>query len=436
MTARLHIDRRSFVIAGLAVAALPRAAAAAPLMTLRAEPVVAQILDPGEGATPMLGFNGSTPGPELRVAEGQRLSVAFQNQLADPTAVHWHGIRIDNAMDGVPGITQDAVPPGGSFAYDFVAPDAGTYWYHSHHQSWEQVARGLYGPLIVTETTPPDVDRDITVILDDWRLDQSGEMAGGFGNMHDFAHGGRMGNFAKAILPQTTVNTGERLRLRVINTATARIFPVELDGIDARAVALDGRPLPEPRKVSRMMLAPAQRIDLIGDVTDVVRFLFPTPDQPFEMGKLTLGDDPVAPRSGPIPPLPAGHRPTPGAARPLTLRMEGGAMGGRHAGGDIWAFNGTSGLPEAPFARFDRGETARITLINDTAFPHGIHLHGHHFHEVTEDGMPGDLRDTTLLMAGQTRDILCVFDNPGKWLLHCHMLGHQASGMKTWVEEA
>ncbi|WP_417206708.1 multicopper oxidase family protein [Antarctobacter sp.] len=436
MTPPFRIDRRGFLAAGLAAAALPRVAAGATPMALRAEPVVAQILDPGDGATPMLGFNGSTPGPELRVVEGQRLSVAFDNQLADPTAVHWHGIRIDNAMDGVPGLTQDAVPPGGGFGYDFVAPDAGTYWYHSHHQSWEQVARGLYGPLIVTETTPPDVDRDITVILDDWRLEQSGEMAGGFGNMHDFAHGGRLGNFAKAILSQTTVNTGERIRLRLINTATARIFPVALEGIDARIVALDGRALPEPRALDQLRLAPAQRIDVIGDVTDVVRFLFPTPEQAFEMGKLALGTAPVTARRSATQPLPAGHRPTPGAPRALTLRMEGGAMGGRHAGDDIWAFNGISGLRDAPFARFEQGETARITLINDTAFPHGIHLHGHHFYELDATGTQGDLRDTTLLMAGETRDILCVFDNPGKWLLHCHMLGHQASGMKTWVEVA
>ena len=109
-------------------------------------------------------------------------------------------------------------------------------------------------------------------------------------------------------------------------------------------------------------------------------------------------------------------------------------MGGRHAGSDIWAFNGVSGLPDAPFATFRRGETVVMDVINDTSFPHGIHLHGHHFHELGEDGSPGDVRDTTLVHRGQSRKIAVVFDNPGKWLLHCHMLGHQASGMKTWVE--
>ena len=111
-------------------------------------------------------------------------------------------------------------------------------------------------------------------------------------------------------------------------------------------------------------------------------------------------------------------------------------MGRGHGGEGIWAFNDMSGMQEAPFARFSRGETARISLVNDTRWPHGIHLHGHHFHELDETGALGDFRDTTLVNPGESRDILCVFDNPGKWMLHCHMLSHQASGMMSWVEVA
>lgn len=429
-----HLTRRALLSTTLAAAALPRAAFSAQPQPLRAEPVVAQILDPGNGATPMFGFNGSTPGPELRLRAGERLGIAFENALGEATAVHWHGIRIDNAMDGVPGLTQDPVASGDSFAYDFVAPDAGTYWYHSHHQSWEQVARGLYGPLIVEEAVPPDVDHDITVILDDWRLEQTGEIVGGFGNMHDFAHAGRLGNFAKAILSKESVRKGDRLRLRLINTATARIFPVALEGFDGRIVALDGRPLPQPRDIGEILLAPAQRIDLIGDVTDPLVFLFPTQEQAYEMGRIAI-EGARKPRETAIAALPDPHRPEPGAdPRALSLRMEGGAMGGRHTGDDIWAFNGVSSLMDRPFASFKQGDSARVTLINDTAFPHGIHLHGHHFFELDAEGRPGDLRDTTLLLPDETRDILVTFDNPGKWLLHCHMLGHQASGMKTWVD--
>ena len=109
-------------------------------------------------------------------------------------------------------------------------------------------------------------------------------------------------------------------------------------------------------------------------------------------------------------------------------------MGGQHGGEGIWSFNGVSDLPDDPLLKVESGTSAQISLINDTSFPHAIHLHGQHFFEVNEDGSLGPLRDTSLVARGESRDILCVFDNPGKWLLHCHMLGHAARGMKTWVE--
>lgn len=109
-------------------------------------------------------------------------------------------------------------------------------------------------------------------------------------------------------------------------------------------------------------------------------------------------------------------------------------MGGRHGGDNIWAFNNISDLQPDPFGSFQQGEAARITLVNDTSFPHGIHLHGHHFYEVGADGGLGDLRDTTLVNARESRDIICTFDNLGKWMLHCHMLSHAVGGMRTWVE--
>ena len=102
--------------------------------------------------------------------------------------------------------------------------------------------------------------------------------------------------------------------------------------------------------------------------------------------------------------------------------------------GTYWSM--TRKVPAEPFATIPRGETVRITLANETAFAHGIHLHGHHFFELSPDGSPGDLRDTTLVAARERRDVLCVFDNPGRWLIHCHMLSHSIGGMRTWVEVA
>ncbi|MBT8409998.1 MAG: multicopper oxidase domain-containing protein, partial [Alphaproteobacteria bacterium] len=337
---------------------------------LSAGPVVAQILPEGDGTTATWGLNGSTPGPALRLAQGERAEITFENGLMQPSALHWHGIRLENAMDGVPGLTQDAVPPGGRFDYSFVPPDAGTYWYHSHNRSWEQVARGIYGPLIVEETTPPDVDHDVIVMVDDWRLSETGEQLGGYDDLHDRAHAGRMGNYARALVdPAVQLRQGERVRLRLINVATDRVFPVQIDGIKGRIVALDGMPLPAPAPIGDILLAPAQRIDIIADVTgaEQLGFVFPTRDGPYDLGAIPVSGVRSGPARGDIAALPGnpGHSLDLEAASEVPLRMEGGAMGGRHSGSDVWAFNGVSDLLEAPLRRFERGETARFRLVND-----------------------------------------------------------------------
>lgn len=259
-------------------------------------------------------------------------------------------------------------------------------------------------------------------------------MTNDFATMHDVAHAGRMGNFARAFLPDVSLRKGQRIRLRMINAATDRVFPLTLTGLKGKVVALDGMPLSSPRAFDTIELAPAQRADVIADVEDTLEIAVATRAGRYLLGQLAI-DGEVEPRASAIPTLPSNDVPHLGnATQDLVLTMQGGAMGGRHGGDNIWAFNNLSDLQLAPFGRFERGETARIRFVNETSFPHGIHLHGHHFFEVQDDGSHGDLRDTTLVQAGETRDIVCVFDNPGKWMLHCHMLSHQAGGMKTWVE--
>tara|TARA_R110002096_G_scaffold22170_1_gene71446 strand:- start:4897 stop:6165 length:1269 start_codon:yes stop_codon:yes gene_type:complete len=410
---------------------------ATPPFRLTAEPVQVQLLPSDSAATSMFGFNGSMPGPELRLRQGERLKIDFQNNLTQGSSVHWHGLRIENAMDGVPGLTQEVVNAGDSFQYDMAPPDAGTFWYHSHNVSQEQVAKGLVGALIVDEINPPDVDHDVTVLIADWRLLDGGAFDEEFGDLMSLSHGGRMGNYARTFMSQETVKKGDRIRLRLINAAADRIFPLVLTGAIGKIVALDGMPLSEPRAFDNISLAPAQRADLIVDAVQDIEIGMLTRGPTFPLGKLTIEGENTTRIASPIPLLPKNNVATPAQpSQNLTLTMMGGAMGNRHGGSDIWAFNDISGLPTEPFGSFSRGETARISLVNDTAFPHGIHLHGHHFNEVNDDGSLGDLRDTALVDAGKTTDILCVFDNPGKWLFHCHMLSHQAAGMKTWINVA
>ena len=459
-----NLNRRQFLVAGaaFAVPGAGHAVAAAP-SGLHASVADIQLLPQEYGQTRIWGFEGMAPGPEIRVAQGARVQRRLVNDLPEATSTHWHGIRIDNAMDGVAGLTQDPVAPGASFEYDFVAPDAGTHWYHAHNRSFEQVARGLHGALIVEEPEPMDVDHEEVLILDDWLIDpETAQIANTFGAMHDLSHAGRLGNY---ITTNGTYNLSrpvkrhERLRLRLINAANARVFHLSLDGLDGWIVALDGMPLARPGPVERtVLLAPAQRADLIVDVTadtggagHIVQL---DRNESFSQVAFEVtGDSARARRHAPGPLPPNAHAmPDLAQARKLELLMEGGAMGGMRGAmmggrmtsmrdmaqsGNFWAFNGeVGGRDGAPLAALSRGETVRLKITNDTAFPHAMHLHGMHFHEIAPGGRLGALRDTTLLDRNEVRSIAFVADNPGKWLLHCHMLSHSASGMMTWIDVA
>ena len=457
---------RRQVLAGLAAVSFARPVQASPF-TLTAAPATAQLAPPEYAPTPVWAFNDQTPGPLLRARQGERMQVQVTNALDEDTAVHWHGLRLENAMDGVPYLTQSPIPPGESFDYDFRLPDAGTYWYHSHSRSFEQVARGLLGPLIIDETEPPDVDFDEVLILDDWLFEADATLFDTFGDLRTSAHAGRIGNwitvngqgdFAKP-LPR-----GARVRLRLINTANARVFQLRLTGMRAAVVALDGMPvvLPEGavfRGTDELVIAPAQRVDLIADITaeESGEALILSQERD---GDFALASFPVeagqGPRPDPIPVLPPNAVQVPTAeqiaAAPLReLRMDGGAMRGIASAtfegeeldgralaerGMVWALNGVVGMPDEPFFEVPRGEVVRLMLVNETRWPHGMHLHGHHFVErgrTTPMGsLPEALRDTTLLGPEDRREIAFIADNPGDWLLHCHMLEHAHSGMMTW----
>jgi len=283
------------------------------------------------------------PGPEIRLRHGERLTRQLLNNLPQATSVHWHGLRIPNAMDGVPGLTQDAVDPGSSFLYDFTPPDAGTFWYHSHNRSTEQVARGLYGLLVVDEDEPPEVDRDLSVVVDDWRLTEEAALVGSFDQMRDWTHDGRIGNFVNAVVSPSPagLKRHERLRLRLVNTATDRVMVIGLHGMEGAIVALDGMPLTAPEVTDHTVLGPAQRADFIVDVTaeegDQAIIAIHEGEKAFIPAEFAVAGSQSAVPRGAIPVLPPNPL-TPLAsasgAREVPLAMEGGAMGGLREG--IW----------------------------------------------------------------------------------------------------
>ncbi|SDL65196.1 multicopper oxidase family protein [Aliiruegeria lutimaris] len=458
------ITRRSLLAGTGALCVAPfmpgRALASTTHETLEAALAKVQIAPEGYPQTEIWSYGGTVPGTEIRVRQGERLRRRLVNSLSEPTSLHWHGIRIDNAMDGVPGVTQEAVPPGETFLYDFELPDAGTYWYHSHNQSYEQVARGLQGALIVEEPEAPDVDRDEVLVLDDFRLDPETGQIAGFDNMHDFSHGGRFGNITvtNGVFNKTLdVKQNERLRLRLLNTANARIFEFELQGMEGWVVALDGMPLQQPKPITEsFLLAPAQRADLIVDVTaeegseaHLVRL---EREDGFSHVLFNVkGRAAEARRPTPMPLPPNPDMAVDGLEDALhsELRMEGGAMRGfvsaqmngravgfREAAQSMkfWAMNGMVDMPDTPLLVAERGQTVRVQMQNDTMFPHAMHLHGHHFREVLPGGGLGPMRDTLLMFGDERREIAFVAHNPGDWVFHCHMLTHAASGMMTRIK--
>jgi len=454
--------RRRFLgtFAGLAGASLlpsrgsARAAGESALVKvdLVAAPASAQLVPDKYPRTDVWAYNDAVPGPVLRVRQGDRLRVRVENRLAEGTTVHWHGVRVPNAMDGVPVITQPSIAPGGSFTYEYVPPDAGTFFYHPHQRGYEQMGRGLAGALIVEEREPPPVDRDLVWVLGDFRLSADATIRGGFGNFMDLSHAGRIGNTVtiNGRLPDDMpVRAGERVRLRLIAASSARMYALEFAGHDPWVIALDGQPVaPYRPEGGKLVLAPAQRADLILDMhaapgsTHEVRDVF-YPRREYRLVSLRYGAEaPLRTRSPDPPQLPPNPlvEPDLGNAQRHEVLFTGGMMGQMRGlpRGMAWAVNGVAnGCGDGvsaldPLFVLRLGRSYVLDLVNDTAWHHPIHLHGHSFRVLSRDAKPNPRRewlDTVLLAPRERAEIAFVADNPGDWMFHCHVLEHQAAGM-------
>ncbi len=454
----MPVSRRAFLASAASLPLAARAVSASePAVTVTAAPARLQIAPPDYPATDVWAYDAQVPGRMLRYRQGDEVQLRLVNGLDQPTTIHWHGLRLPNAMDGVPGMTQAAVAPGDSFAYRFTARDAGTFWYHPHANSTEQISRGLAGVLVVDDVEGPDVDADEVIVLDDWRMTQEAQIHASFDDWHDLSHAGRLGNYVTANgVPELRLAAapGDRLRLRLVNTATARIFRLRVNGLRFRVAALDGIPLAQPQEVDEVMIAPAQRVDLLADVTAEAgeEAVIGSVERNGTYATVVIAVSGAGGTARPAPaPLVPNHMPdlSLDTARAVALKMEGGAMRGLPDGavwegtrmdmrelaemGQFWAFNGVAGMTDEPLVDAALGETIRIPITNATAFPHAMHLHGTHFREVLADGTLGPWRDTLLVLPDQTREIAFTAENPGDWMFHCHMLSHQKSGMMNWI---
>jgi len=435
---------------------------------LRLGPARAPLLGARYPEVDVWAYNGRVPGPEIRVDQGERVRIVAVNNLKEETTVHWHGVRVPNAQDGVPHLTQKPIGPGERFVYEFDCPDAGTFWYHPHQRSFEQIGRGLYGTLIVEEPRPIRVDRDITWVLDDWQFTPAGRISDIFGHPRDISHGGQIGNVVTLNgsdpLP-LRVRSGERLRLRLINAANARIFALRFRGHAPQVIAYDGQPVkPHAPPGERVVLGPAMRADVILDATGKPGERYTVRDtyyrrETYELLDVVYDGKPLRPRplATPIelPPNPLAE-PDLGNAEHHEIRFQGGMMGGLRTAsldgrrvnmmemmraGKAWAVNGVvaTGHVHEPILTLRRGRSYRLTLVNDTAWPHPMHLHGHSFRVTRRNGQPTvykEWQDTVLMDPDETVEIAFVADNPGDWMFHCHILEHQEGGMMAVVRVA
>lgn len=415
-------------------------------------------------------YDGQVPGPLIRARQGDRLRLRLVNELAEPTTVHWHGLPVPNPMDGVSGLTQGPVPPGGSFLYEFTADSPGTYLYHSHHGL--QLDRGLVGPLVVDPldtTHEPAFDQEFILVLDDWltttpeaafaQLRQSrgmgagmmGGMGAGMMSRSDGpAYGGYLANGAPtAGATPLRVRRGERVRIRVINGASSTTFRVGLQGHRLLVTHSDGQPI-QPVTVDTFPIGMGERYDVVvtadspgtypllagpldSTVPGVVlpfvyegyadRITAPAIWPPALLrGRTLRSQDLASPSSREIV-----------AAPDRIVRLQ---LGQSMMGGYVWTINGQA-YPNADPIPVVAGEHIRFAITNGTMMRHPIHLHGHFFRVRGTAG--GDsyapLKDTVLIEPmGSTVEIDAHMDNPGRWFLHCHHLYHMEAGMARVVE--
>ena len=364
-------------------------------------------------------LNGQSPGPLLEVRQGQLVEVHLANEsVPDGITLHWHGVDVPNAEDGVAGVTQNAVRPGEEHVYRWVAEDPGTYWYHSHQVSHVQVQRGLFGPLVVQPAQRPR-GRDVLAVS---------HMYAGVHTLN-----GQEGDVPVDARP------GERVRVRVVNTDNG---PTTVWSSTAyRLVSVDARDVHEPGTVEdrSLTVTAGGRADL--------ELVVPRGGARVQVGAgeaLVLGPPGVD-----VPPVPQPEAeldllhygtPAPLGFDPAIADRSFGYSIGRRPGfvdgrpGLWWTVNGHL-FPDMPMFVVREGDVVRVRIENHSGEVHPMHLHGHHAVALSRDGEPATGSpwwfDSLNVRDGETYEVAFLVDNPGVWMDHCHNLEHAAEGLVT-----
>ena len=372
----------------------------------------------GGKAVPGYTVNGTSPGPTISAVQGQLIEVHLTNaSVADGVALHWHGIDVPNSMDGVAGVTQDAVPVGGQFTYRFVAEQVGTYWYHSHQVSDKQVAGGLFGALVIKPRTRIAQSVEVLAVT---------HIYGGLKTLN-----GKPEDLRMAAKP------GSQVRVRVINTDNG---PIETWAASPfRVLAIDGSDVHEPTDVI------GKSVTLTGGARADLGVTMPADGSPVrvQVSKATaviLGSGDPASSPQPADDLDLLSY---GTRTALPFQVENAARHfeysiGHRPGfvrgkpGLWWSINGHL-YPNVPMYVVREGDIVTMHIDNHSGEVHPMHLHGHHAVVLARNGVAASggqwWIDTLNVADKDTYDIAFVADNPGVWMDHCHNLKHAAEGM-------
>ncbi|HEX6304280.1 MAG TPA: multicopper oxidase family protein [Anaerolineales bacterium] len=447
---------------------------------LHAAPIRMRI---GENTVKMLAYNGSIPGPTLVVKQGSQVIVNFTNHMDIETTVHWHGLRLDNRFDGVPegehqGM-QLPIPPGGGFAYQLRFPDPGMFWYHPHIREDYTQEHGLYGNILVVPEGPDywaPVNREITLVLDDILI-QRGKVAQ-FSQSESFMTA--MGRYGNVMLVNgttqydLTVPIGEVVRLYLTNTANVRTFNFCIPGARMKYVGADNGRVEREVFVHEVMISPSERVILEVLFEEAGKYAIEhrTPHKSYTLGRVTVSDQPVNPSyRNQFLQLRQDEALRAERARleadfdripDKTIALIGEMPGMKHGDGhhhveaieweDNMLMHNRMTTPHNMFWKIVDQETGaanhdilwvfktedrvKIRIVNDPhsdhPMQHPFHFHGERFLVLSHDGVRNDnlvWKDTVLVQAGETVDIMLETSNPGLWMAHCHIAEHVEGGM-------
>lgn len=418
---------------------------------------------------PIWGYNGRVPGEEIRVTQGDFVEVTLTNILPDPVTIHWHGYPLNSAMDGVPGINQDAIRQGESFTYRFSADVPGTYWYHSHQKGSSQVDKGLYGALIVEPKVWDKPDKDFTLILDEWTESNGGmESMQGMGNstatfnsaeeaslaeekaMSDMYNIYTVNGKSGELISPLDVNQGDVVRLRFIN-AGYRSHTVHIPGTNIKVVSTDGQDINGAQiiKDKLVTISPGERYDIEFAVEDTKSFYIDFHDNNKFNEQIKIPvyvndnkQEFIAEDLEELELLNFTDYGTPTDGSYL-LKQEYDEvyeidLGIKLKDGSLkYTLNGET-FTDLPSLKLTKGNLVQVTYTNKSNVDHPMHLHGHFFQVIAKDGKAVSgatlSKDTLLIKPNESYTIAFRADNPGEWVQHCHELHHAAGGMMQKIE--